>query len=296
MDLRVLNYFLAVAREENFTRAAQMLHVTQPTLSRQIAQLEEELGVELFTRSNHNIILTEDGMILKRRAQEMLALAEKTRQDLMHREEELSGKITIGSGEFKSTSILSQIIAAFSEKHPLIQYEIYSRNADNIRDYIERGFLDMGLMAEPIDIRKYDFIPMPVKEKWGAWIRTDSALADKEWIQPEDLTGERLIVAAGDFVKSSIGQWMGNYMEQADIIAEGNLLYNEMMLAKSRLGVVLGIELDYACEGLRFVPLYPTLETSTVLAWKKEQVFTPATSAFLAFAKQYEKVISDNKL
>ncbi len=167
MDLRVLNYFLAVAREENFTRAAQMLHVTQPTLSRQIAQLEEELGVELFTRSNHNIILTEDGMILKQRAQEMLALAEKTRQDLMHRDEELAGKITIGSGEFQSTNVLSQVIAAFTERHPLIQYEIYSGNAENIHDYIERGFLDMGLMAEPIDIRKYDFIPMPVKERWG---------------------------------------------------------------------------------------------------------------------------------
>ncbi len=296
MDLRVLNYFLAVAREENFTRAAQMLHVTQPTLSRQIAQLEEELGVELFTRSNHNIILTQDGMILKRRAQELLTLAEKTRQDLRHREEELSGKIAIGSGEFKSTSILSEIIAAFSEKHPLIQYEIYSGNAGNIHDYIERGFLDMGLMAEPIDIRKYDFIPMPVKEKWGAWIRTDSALAEKEWIQPEDLTEERLIVAAGDFVKSSIGQWMGNGREHAAIIAEGNLLYNEMMLAKSRLGVVLGIELGYTCKDLRFVPLYPPLETSTALAWKKEQVFAPATSAFLAFAKQYGKSISDDRL
>ena len=163
MELRVLNYFLAVAREENFTRAAQILHVTQPTLSRQIAQLEEELGVELFTRSNHNIILTEDGMILKRRAQEMLALAEKTRQDLMHRDEDLAGKISIGSGEFQSTAVLAQVVAAFSKKHPLVQYEIYSGNADNIHDYIERGFLDMGLMAEPIDIRKYDFITMHLK-------------------------------------------------------------------------------------------------------------------------------------
>ncbi len=295
MELRVLNYFLAVAREENFTRAAQMLHVTQPTLSRQIAQLEEELGVELFTRSNHNIILTEDGMILKRRAQEMLALVEKTRQDLMHRDEELAGKIAIGSGEFKATRVLSQVIAAFSEKHPLVQYEIYSGNAGNIRDYIERGFLEMGLMAEPIDIRKYDFIPMPVKEKWGAWVREDSALSKKEWIQPEDLAGERLIVAAGDFMKSNIGKWLGDYKDQAKIIAEGNLLYNEMMLAESGLGVVLGIELNYMHEALRFVPLYPTLETSTVLAWKKEQVFTSATSAFISFARQYREVISDDK-
>lgn len=296
MDLRALNYFLAVAREENFTRAAQMLHVTQPTLSRQIAQLEEELGVELFTRSNHNIILTEDGMILKRRAQEMLALAEKTRQDLMHRDEDLAGKIAIGSGEFQSTRILSQMIAAFSKKHPLVQYEIYSGNADNILDYIERGFLDMGLMAEPIDIRKYDFLPMPLKEKWGAWVHTDSALAQKEWIQPEDLTGKRLITATGDFLKSSLGKWLGTYSEQVEIIAKGNLLYNEMMLAESGLGLVLGIKLNYMYEGLTFVPLYPLLETSTVLAWKKEQIFTSATSEFIAFARQYGNVISDDKL
>ena len=286
MDLRVLNYFLAVAREENFTRAAQMLHVTQPTLSRQIAQLEEELDVELFTRNNHSISLTADGMILKRRAQEMLALAEKTRQDLMHSREDLTGKISIGSGEFQSTRLLAQIVASFSLKHPQVTYEIYSGNADNIRDYIERGFLDMGLMAEPIDIRKYDFISMPVKEQWGVWVRADSALSHKERIRPEDLDGERLITATGDFVQSSLGKWLGDYSGRIEVVASGNLLYNEMMLAESRLGVVLGIRLNYSYEGLKFVPLSPALETDTVLAWKKEQAFAPATSAFLNYAAQ----------
>lgn len=296
MELRVLNYFLAVAREENFTRAAQALHVTQPTLSRQIAQLEEELGVELFTRSNHNIILTEDGMILKRRAQEMLALAEKTRQDLMHKDEELSGKIAIGSGEFRSTHVLSQIIAAFSKKYPLVQYEIYSGNAENIHDYIDRGFLDMGLMREPVDIRKYDFIPMPVKEQWGVWVRTDSALSRKEYIRPQDLEGERLIVATGEVVQSRIEKWMGDFAGKAKVVAMGNLLYNEMMLAEDKLGVVIGINLKYDYKPLRFIPFYPELEMGTVLAWKKEQVFNSATSTFIKFARQYEIVISDDKL
>lgn len=296
MDLRVLNYFLTVAREENFTRAAQMLHVTQPTLSRQIAQLEEDLGVKLFTRSNHNIILTEDGMILKRRAQELLALAEKTRQDLRHRDEELTGKIAIGSGEFQSTRFLSQMIASFSEKHPNVQYEIYSGDADNIHDYVERGLLDIGLMAEPIDIRKYDFISMPVKERWGVWVNTDSALAQKEWVQPEDLVGKQLITATGEFPKSSIGKWLDDYNTQVKIIATGNLLYNEAMLAENHLGIVLGIKLNYTYDNLCFVPLYPILEMSTVLVWKKEQIFSSATSSFIEFARQYEKVISDNKL
>nr|WP_297174883.1 LysR family transcriptional regulator [uncultured Agathobaculum sp.] len=296
MDLRVLNYFLAVAREENFTRAAQTLHVSQPTLSRQIAQLEDELGVSLFTRGRHHVLLTDAGMILKRRAQEMLSLAEMTRQDLAQQDKELAGKIAIGSGEFQSTRILSQIIAAFSKQHPLVEYEIYSGNADNIRNYIEQGLLDIGLMAEPIDIRKYDFIPMPIKEQWGAWVRTDSALSDKVRIEPEDLVRERLIIAAGDFVRSSIGRWFGERRGQANIVAAGNLLYNEMMLAESNLGVVLGIRLNCTYDGLRFIPLYPTLEIGTVLAWKKEQVFTPTTSAFLAFAQEYKNVISNDLL
>lgn len=289
MDLRVLNYFLAVAREENFTRAAQMLHVTQPTLSRQIAQLEEELGVELFTRSNHNIILTEDGMILKHRAQEMLALAEKTRQDLMHRAEDLTGKISIGSGEFQSTRFLAQIITSFSQQHPHVQYEIYSGNAENIHDYIERGLLDIGLMTEPVDIRKYDFISMPVKERWGVWVCSDSVFAQKEWIQPGDLVGKQLITATEVFTKSSIGKWLGDYKTQVKIVATGNLLYNEAMLAESNLGMALGIKLNYTYENLTFIPLYPTLESSTVLVWKKEQVFSPAASSFIEFAKRYPK-------
>lgn len=126
MELRVLGYFLAVAREENFTRAAEQLHVTQPTLSRQIADLEAELGVKLFTRSNHNIILTEDGMLLKRRAQEILSLADKTKRDFYYKEENLEGTITIGSGEFLSTGILTDCIAAFRKKYPLVRYELYS--------------------------------------------------------------------------------------------------------------------------------------------------------------------------
>lgn len=171
MELRVLNYFLAIAREENITKAAQMLHLTQPTLSRQMMQLEEELGVKLFVRSNHKIILTEEGLLLKRRAQEMLALADKTKREFIQKETGLSGEIMIGSGEFLSTKVLAEMMVAFRKKHPLVQYRIYSGNAENIQDYIGRGLLDLGVMGEPVDIGKYDFLPMPVKEKWGVMVR-----------------------------------------------------------------------------------------------------------------------------
>lgn len=296
MELRVLNYFLAIAREENFTRAAEQLHVTQPTLSRQVAQLEEELGVELFVRSNHNIILTEDGMILKRRAQEILSLADKTKRDFLHKEENLEGVISIGSGEFLSTRFLTDCIAEFRKKHPLVRYEFYSGNAGNIRDYIERGLLDIGLMSEPIDIRKYDFITMPAKEQWGVLVQINSPLAEKEFIIPQDLVGVPLISTSGEFMESNISKWFGEYAEQVDIVAKGNLLYNEAMLAESGIGAVIGIRLSYNYNYLRFIPLSPTLESGTALAWKKEQIFSAATAAFIDFAKQYLKGITNDKI
>jgi DNA-binding transcriptional LysR family regulator len=296
MELRVLNYFLAIAREENITKAAQSLHVTQPTLSRQIAQLEEELGVKLFIRSNHNIILTEDGMILKRRAQEILSLADLTKRDFLHKEGALTGEIAIGSGEFQTTRFLSQLIASFREKHPLVRYEIYSGNADNIRDYIERGFLDLGLMLEPIDIRKYDFIPMPLKEKWGVLVRTDSALAVKESIQPEDLINIPLITATGEFVQSKLEKWFGECYKQLKIVATGNLLYNEAMLVESDIGVVVCLRLNCLYENLKFIPLSPSLESGSALAWKKEQIFSPATTEFIEHAKKFVISISGDKI
>lgn len=294
MELRVLNYFLAVAREENFTKAAGQLHVTQPTLSRQIADLEQELGVKLFVRSNHNIILTEDGMILKRRAQEILSLADKTKRDVLHKDENLEGVISIGSGEFLSTRCLTDCIANFHKKYPLVRYEFYSGNAGNIRDRIERGLLDIGLMSEPIDIRKYEFISMPVQEEWGALVRENSPLISKEFIVPHDLVGIPLILPLGDFAQSNIGKWFGEYASQIDIIAKGNLLYNEAIMAQSNIGAVIGIKLDCNYDGLRFLPFKPALKIDTALAWKKEQIFSAATTAFIEFSRQYLKSISND--
>ena len=296
MELRVLNYFLAVAREENFTKAARQLHVTQPTLSRQIAELEKELGVKLFVRGNHNIVLTQEGMILKRRAGEILSLAEKTKRDFLSRDEALSGTISIGSGEFRSTVYLAKIIAKFKALHPGVKYEIYSGNAFNIRDQIERGLLDLGLMSEPIDMRKYDFINMPVKERWGVFVPESSPLWRKDFVEPRDLGGMSAIAATGDFNKSRIAKWLGEYRDSVEIAAAANLPYNEAVLAKENIGVMLSIELNCSYEGLRFIPLYPVLETSTAIGWKKEQIFPPVTWAFIDFAKEYIKSITDDKI
>lgn len=296
MELRVLNYFLAIAREENFTRAAEQLHVTQPTLSRQIADLEAELGVKLFTRSNHSILLTEDGMLLKRRAQEILSLADKTKQELLYREEALEGTIAIGSGEFLSTSILTDCISAFRKKYPLVRYEVFSGNAGNIKDNIERGLLDLGLMTEPVDIRKYEFISMPIREQWSVLVREDSPLAGKESVTPQDLAGLPVILPANVLVETLISKWLGSVRDEITVVAKGNLLYNEAMLARSRIGTVITMRMDCCYDGLRFVPLSPPLESTTALAWKKEQTFSTATAAFIAFAKKYVSGISGNNL
>lgn len=296
MELRVLAYFLAVAREENFTKAAKQLHVTQPTLSRQIAELEEELGTKLFIRSNHNIVLTESGMLLKRRAQEIISLADKTRQDFLGDGKTLEGTVTVGSGEFLSTEILAGCISNFKAEHPLVRFEIHSGNAGNIKDSIERGLLDIGLMTEPVDIRKYEFITMPVKEQWSALVKDGSPLSGKEYITPADLDGLPVILPANILVETIIKKWAGPYFDKLNVVAKGNLLYNEAILAKSGIGTVITMKMNCSYDGLHFVPLSPTLESTTALAWKKEQVFSSAASAFIEYAKKYVLSISDHDL
>lgn len=224
MEIRVLRYFLMVAREENITKAANLLHLTQPTLSRQLMQLEEELGVTLFRRSKHRIILTEDGMLLRRRAEEIVSLAEKTRDDLRHKQDHLAGTIAVGSGELQSSRFLTQLIAAFQKENPLVSFRIYSGNSDNIKERIERGLLDIGLLQEPVDIAKYHFVRTPVQEQWGVLVRADAELAAKDRVSPADLAGLPLILPDRENVQNELLNWFGSLAEKLRITATGNLL------------------------------------------------------------------------
>lgn len=286
MEIRVLSYFLMVAREENITKAAKLLHITQPTLSRQLMQLEEELGARLFNRSNHRIILTEDGMLLKRRAQELIYLADKTKREFIREENQLAGEISIGCGEVSSVSCLSSLIASFREAYPQVRYELFSGNADNVKDRMERGLLDIGLFSEPAEISKYEFIRMPVKETWGILVRGDSPLAAKEAVRPEDLAELPLLMAKRELVQNELVNWFGDYSERMEIIMTYNLLYNAAMMVKQGIGAALCLKLENQFENLCFVPLSPQLELGSVLAWKKNQVFSPAASAFIRHVKR----------
>ncbi len=288
MELRVLKYFLMVSREENITKAAQLLHVTQPALSRQLMQLEEELGVKLFERSSHSIVLTNDGMLLKRRAQEIVELAEKTKKELSE-EKELSG-------EFKSFSFFADIISEFNEKNPNVSFKFYSGNGDLIKSKLERGILDVGLLSDPVDISRYEFIRFPIKEVWGVFVHEDFEIAKKDFVMPEDLIGIPMLMPHRRLVQDEIKNWFGDLFDEINVFAVYDLLYNSAVMVRKKMGVMLSIELESKFDGLKFIPLSPKREFGSVMVWKKNQVYSAAASAFIEYVKKYIKDISDNTI
>ena len=280
MELRVLRYFLTVAQEENITKAAALLHVTQPTLSRQLMQLEEELGCKLFQRSQYRVILTDAGMLLRRRAQEIVELADKTEREFAQAERELSGEIAIGCGETQSMTFLSQRIRSFRKLHPQVQFRIYSANADDVKERLEKGLLDMGLLTEPVDIGRYAFQRLPQKDRWGVLVPKDCALAKKEAVTPQDLTEVPLLLSGREKVRSELAGWFGDAFDHLNIAATYNLILNAANMVKNGVGVALCFYLENISDALQFVPLSPTLETGTVLAWKKDKTLSPVMEQF----------------
>ena len=296
MELRVIRYFQMVAREENITRAAQLLHVTQPTLSRQLMQLEDELGTKLFKRKNHSIFLTEDGMRLKKRCKDILELADQIDREFKGKQDGgISGKITIGSAETKSMADIAKVMEKFQEDNPLVQYEIYTANADDVKEKIENGTVDVGVLSEPVDISKFNFIRMNKKERWGILTRNDSDLAGKEYIEPKDLTGIPLIMVKRELVKNELGSWFGEYFDGLDIAAEYNLLNNAAILAQNNIGSVLCFDVGADYDNLKFIPLNPEVKTGFVLVWRKNQTLPEAVSEFIKKMKIYIKGIAQNK-
>ncbi|MDO5294429.1 MAG: LysR family transcriptional regulator [bacterium] len=290
MELRILNYFLTVAEEENITKAAKLLHVSQPTLSRQLMQLEEELGVQLFKRSNHNIILTQEGLMLKRRAKEMLVLADKTKEELSGNGEAISGKIAIGCGELLSVSELAEIMTAFQGKYPLVTYDIYSGNTVGIKERMENGALDLGLLIEPVEVEKYEFVRMKTKEEWGVLVNENLPIADKPHIRPEDLVGIPIMIASSNPIQNELASWFGDYADDIKVASTYNLIYNSAIFAQKKSGALLCIKLNSSYKGLKFVPLFPRLTLSSVLAWKEHQEFSKTTAAFIQFVKEMQNM------
>ena len=223
MELRLLRYFLTVAKEQSFTKAAEQLHITQPTLSRQMAAFEEELGVTLFIRSGKKISLTDEGILLKRRALEILNLEEITLEELKGKEEVVEGTITIGCGEFAAVETLAKICKTYKEKHPLVQIVLHTATADAVYEMMNKGLVDIALFLEPVDTEGLDYIRITDCDHWCVGMRPDDPLAEKEFIKKEDLIGKPLILPERGNVQRELANWFGKDFSKLQIAFTSNL-------------------------------------------------------------------------
>lgn len=284
MDIRVLQYFLTVAREESITKAAEVLHMTQPPLSRQLKDLENELGKQLLIRGSRKVTLTEEGMILRKRAEEIVELMEKTKAEVRLTNESISGDIYIGGGETKGFRIISKIIQNVRVKHPGIRYHLFSGNADDLSALIDRGLLDFGIFIEPAEIKKYDFLKLKTNDNWGLLMRKDHPLAEKQSIKPKDLHGIPLIASRQSIEHNELSGWLGKRYDSLNIVATYNLLYNASLMVEENIGCALCLDSiipEYENSPLCFRALEPKVEVGLDIVWKKYQVFTKAAAIFL---------------
>jgi DNA-binding transcriptional LysR family regulator len=300
MDIRVLRYFLAVAREENISSAAKTLHVTQPTLSRQLMELESNLGVKLFLRGsgNRTITLTEEGMLLRKRAEEILDLVEKTESELVAPKESISGNIYIGSGETHVISLLSTEIKRIQEEYPDIHFHFYSGNADSVTERLDNGLIDFGVLAEPSNISKYSSISLPVTDTWGLLMRRDHPLAEKSFIESSDLWDIALISSSQRLTSHAFSKWLRDDYEKLNIVATYTLLYNASLLVKDNVGCALCLDKIISTSkdsGLCFRPLKPKIEARWHIVWKKYQMFSKASEIFLNRLQEEFIILSNTK-
>ena len=291
MEIRTLRYFLAVAREENITKAANLLHITQPNLSRQIKDLEYELGKKLFLRKSHRVILTSDGMLFRKRAEEIIALVDKTEKEFSDLEDEVSGDVYIGGGETYIMSTIAKVIRQIQDRYPRIHFHLYSGNAADVIERLDKGLLDFGVVIDPVDISKYDDVKLRGKDTWGIIMRQDDELAKFEAIRKEDIIKRKLIISRQLLTNDDehFKKWSTKDYDELDIVATYNLLYNASILVKEKVGIAITLDrlVDTSKEnGLTFRALTPTLNSELSLIYKKYQVFSKAAELFLEMIKK----------
>lgn len=282
MELRVLNYFLTVAREKTISKAAEVLHLSQPTLSKQLKDFEEELGVKLFIRGNRYITLTEEGVYLANRGKEILSLVEITTANI-HKSDMISGQIGIGAGETRAFEFIVERLHELKSKHPAINFQLYSGNANDVLDKIDHGLLDFGLVIDPVEKQKYDYLRLPLVDKWGLLVNNSSDLVGKESIAPNDLRQVPLLISNQSLVDNQLSEWLGGNLDSLNIIGTYNLLYNASLLVKENISSALCIDgiINTTNTNLTFIPLSPSLTASINIVWKKQQSFSSASKVFL---------------
>lgn len=286
MDVRILKYFLAIASEESISKAATLLHLTQPTLSRQLRELEEELGTTLIIRGSRNITLTESGILLKKRAEEIMSLMDKTYAELILPDESISGDIYIGSAESDAIRLIAQVAKKIHTDYPNIKYQLYSGNADDVKDRLESGLIDFGIFIAPSDISKYQSMTLPVTDTWALLMRRDSPLASKQVITPQDFEHIPVLCSSRHLVQNLFEQWLGKDLDTLNIVGTFNLLLNAALMVDEGFGNALCLDkLIHLSEDstLCFRPLSPKLECRIHIAWKKYQVFSRPAQLFLTY-------------
>lgn len=286
MELRLLEYFLTVVREENISRAAEVLHVTQPTLSRQMKELETELHTTLFIRGKR-LVFTDSGVMLRRRAEEVVSLVKKIDSEFRE-QEEISGVISVGSGGLKAAEVLPELIEHFRQRYPLVSFDLNTGTADHVKEKLEHGLLDFGILLEPVDIEKFDYIRLPTKEIWGILISANHPLAQEKSITRKQLRELPLIVTSRTALKSEFEEWLRCPVSELDIVATANLINNSAPLAERGIACVLTIEgatTMFDPARFAFRPLSPELSTTSVLAWKKLSPYSGAAGKFLSYIK-----------
>ena len=295
MDFRILRYFLNVAKEQSFTKAAEQLHITQPTLSRQLAALEEELGVTLFARSGRNITLTEEGILLKRRALEILDLEERTLDELKGSEGIVEGTVTIGCGEFAVVETLAEICRNYQQKYPLVQIVLHTATADTISEMMNKGLEDIGLFMEPVDTQGLDHIRIQGSDRWVVGMRPDDPLASKGSIEKKDLIGKPLILPERMGVQGELVNWFGRDFQKIHIAFTSNLGTNAGVMAACGLGYPVSIEgaARYWREDLLVQrPLSPEITANTVIAWRRNIPNSQAVNKFIDEINAFEALKS----
>ncbi|MDE7165098.1 MAG: LysR family transcriptional regulator [Clostridiales bacterium] len=284
MELRELKYFLAVAREQSISKAAEAMYVTQPNLSRQIQKLEKEIGQPLIIRGPRKITLTDAGQLLRKRAEEIMDLYVKTESELSTPITDVSGDIHIGGGESYVMGIIAQAAHSVSRDYPNVKYHLFSGDSATVSERLDKGLIDFGIFIEPFDLSKYDHVRLPLTDTWGVLMRKDSPLAAKEYITPEDLWDKPLILSRQTLGKNKLSDWFKKSIEELNVVATGNLLYNISLLVEEGLGYAVTLDKIMRTDGTSdfcFRPLYPELKSHLDIAWKKYQVFPKCTEVFL---------------
>lgn len=288
MEIRVLRYFLAVAREGSVTGAANFLHLTQPTLSRQIKDLEEHLGTKLFMRRSHNVVLTAEGMRFRQRAEEIIDMVEKTESEFTLPEGTVSGEIHIGGGETRGMRLIAGILRGLRKDYPDIRFQLYSGNAEDVTERVDKGLLDFGILIQPVDIGKYEYLDIPAADVWGVLVRKDHPLAKKRTMRKKELLAIPLICSRWASrrgpASNALVDWFGRDFKKLDVVATYNLLYNATLMVEEGIGVALaidGLANTTSTSDICFRPLEPKVESGLNIIWKKYQVFPPAAQLFL---------------